>query len=105
MADIIDFEPDPVDSTRQALRDACTVFWSMRSAFQNADRILWQNPWELTPQEAFNACGTKAASLVDFLTRLAVAINKTGPAATDVASSKPEAVTLTKNVDGTVTLS
>ena len=106
MADIIDFVADPAEATRDTVRNAATgCFHQMRAAFQNADSFIWVNPYGLTPQQAFNALGNRSASLVDFLTRIAVAINQTGPDSMDVVSSKPAGVVLTKNPDGTVTLS
>jgi hypothetical protein len=107
VAEIIDFEPTAEEQTLRVLRDATTgCFQQARSAFLNIDRLVWQNPWGLTPQQAFDALGTRAGSLVTYQTRLATFINQNTPGtANDVATIKPAGVTITVNGDGTVTLS
>ena len=106
MADIVDFELIATEATARVIRDDATgCFNHMRSVFLAVDGHVWANQFGLTPQEVFTALGTRAASAVDFLTRIAIAVNQQAPENLDVASSKPAGVTLTKNVDGTVTLS
>jgi hypothetical protein len=106
VADIVEFEVDPVEATNRILRDNATgLFNHMRAVFLACDKHIWNNEFGLTPQQAFDAVGTRAVTLVDLLSRVAVAINATGPNATDVVSSKPAGMTITKNADGTVTLS
>jgi hypothetical protein len=106
MADIIDFESDPVADTQQTLRSAANgCFNVMRSGYVNADTVVWNNPYGLTPAEVFAAMGTKGGSLVSFLTQVKNTVNAVAPASHDVESSKPAEVNVTINGDGTVTLS
>jgi hypothetical protein len=106
MADIIEFTTPSADGTLRLLRDATTgCFHHMRSTFTNCDSLVWANPYGLTPQQVFDAIGARAAGLVDFLTRVAVAINALAPLELRIASSKPAGVVLVVNGNGTVTLS
>ncbi len=106
MTDIIDFENDPVADTQQTLRSAANgCFNTMRASYINADDVVWNNPYGLTPAEVFAAMGAMGGSLVSFLTQVKNAVNAAAPASHDVTSSKPAEVVVTINGDGTVTLS
>ena len=99
-------DPDPVADTQHHLRNALAGSYNqMRAAFISTDKLIWENPFGLTPQDVFTSLGRRGESVVNHLTALRQAVNATAPVGSGVASSKPGGVTVTLNPDGTVTLS
>lgn len=106
MADIIDFDTaTPAEATLQTVRSDLTGwFHHSRATFENVDRFVRGNPHGLSPQEAFDALGTRAGNCVSVLVKIAQTLNQFAPPKYQVASSKPAGVTLKTNPDGTVTV-
>jgi len=75
-----------------------------RSALENVERLIWQNPYGLTPQQTFDILGTRAAGLLTLKDSILPMLDAAFPGET-VDRLKPDGVTLAVNEDGTVTVS
>lgn len=83
------------------IRNANTVLLQqMVLTFSTLMGLIWANPDQLTPQEAFDSMGTDAGNLVVKANLLKDIVNATVP------GTIPDATlpTLTTNSDGTVTV-
>lgn len=113
--------PDPIyvrDSDKpadQTTRDAIAQmlhagYAASKSAFSQVKRLVWQNPYGLTPQQVLDALGASneagtnlsAGKLFAVSDATVTLLNLTGEGITTVV---PQGVTATINPDGTVTLS
>ena len=75
----IDIAPNPATCTERTLADTLAgCIASMRAAFDNAQRLVWQNPWGLTPQQVFDVMGATALQQVALAGGLAQLINGSG---------------------------
>jgi hypothetical protein len=108
-AEPIDNEPTGADQTIRVIVDVCATLLQVdRSSYDNLQRLLWQNPYGLTPQEVAAALGSKAKALMTMMaaattliTTLRANMKVPGP---EPLVLKPEGVTVTVNADGTVTI-
>lgn len=105
----MDIGQSPESVTQRTLTDFLTnAINSMRAASDSAQRIVWQNPWGLTPQQVFDVLGTSAGPTTQLWYGLAQLVNGAGITENgqpvQVTGLMPAGTTLTFNVDGTVTV-
>jgi hypothetical protein len=74
-----------------------------RAALENVERMIWQNPYGMTPQQVFDLLGTRAAGLLSLKDAILPMLDLAFPNEV-VDRLKPQSVMLTVNADGTVTV-
>ena len=99
-------EPTVSESTGRMIRDDL-IGWvnHSRAMFDGLQRLVWQNPYALAPQQVFDIIGTRGKDLLTWATDLAAMVAKHVSVDKRLVSLKPAGVVVTINADGTVTLS
>jgi hypothetical protein len=105
----IDIAPDPSISTKRILEDTLVgCIQSMRAASDNAQRFVWANPYDMTPQQVLDLLGTDAGATVQLWYQMAALINGSGITnggqPLQVTGLMPEGTNLQFNADGTITV-
>ena len=95
-------EPTPAERTAQILRDECEGLKNhARASYENILRMVWCNPWGLSPQDVFDVLGKRGAALLKareiFGAMLAEACPDNPP-----ADLRPEKCEITVAEDGSV---
>jgi ABC-type sulfate transport system substrate-binding protein len=99
------FTATPEEQTLQLARDIAQGSLNfLRASFNNGQRLVWDNPYGLTPQQALDCLDGSAADLVRMSQALAVFINSFAPEESHVTSMMPQGATVALNADGTVTI-
>lgn len=97
--------PTPQQCTERTLADALMGAASVNiSTFGNLERIIWANPWGLTPQQVFDLLEDKGGQLLTLKSTLMPLLSAAATAAgTQLPMElKPEGVVLTVAEDGSV---
>lgn len=106
MADIADLftEPTAQERTAQILRDSLEGGRNViRASLENVERMIWANPFGLSPQEVFDILGTRAGPLLALKATLLPILVASFPGQA-IGRLKPDNVTLVVGEDGTVTI-
>jgi hypothetical protein len=110
VADPFDNDLTAEDQTKQWILDSVIgSYGTVRAAYDNLQRMFWQNPTGLSAQQVCNIYGTRAGAFVTIIQGMTTYVNavraqlKTPGSA--LVSLKPSAATITVNADGSVTIS
>jgi len=110
MADQFDNELSAIDQTKQWIRDSVMgSFGTVQAAYDNLQRMFWQNPTGLTAQQVCDAYGTRAGAFVSIIQGMTTFVNavraQLKSPGNPLVSLKPPAAVITVNADGSVTIS
>lgn len=103
LSDLFQEESADTKTARMILDSIVGAKNTLRSAWGNANALIWQNPYGLTPQQVFDALGTKAGLLLALSQQIVPLLEAAD--AEELPVLRPEGVVITVNQDGTVTLS
>lgn len=103
---LIEITPNPTSQTRQLIRDGIQGWFNFtRACYDNIQNLIWENPFGLTPQQAFDSLGIDATELLVYAGEIEALFARRAPEGGELVSKRPEGVTITPNQDGTVTVS
>lgn len=103
LSDLFQEESADTKTARMILDGIVGAKNTLRGAWGNANALIWQNPYGLTPQQVFDALGTKAGLLLALSQQIVPLLEAAD--AEELPVLRPEGVVITVNQDGTVTLS
>ena len=97
-------EPTAAEQTGRIIADSLAgARGVLRASLENVERMIWQNPYGLTPQQTFDVLGTKAVALLQLKAAMLPMLDAAFPGE-KIDRLKPENLTIRMNEDGTVTI-